>query len=358
MVTPPLPVRPFPQRLWAFCCSLKLAIVLASLATVLVMGGSLLMHFNPGVFGGIDREIMGLWLPGAWKQAPLLTAWVPLSGLCLILLAINTLCCLIDWIGTITSRWRKTGEYLIHTGFILLVIAYAWGNHSGFRSGPHPLFPGDRLDIPDMPGYALQLNDFAPRFSPQGQPMDLVNRVSLWREGQRITQAEIRFNHPLLHDGLVILPTSLGQSLTGFRFHLPSRGFVDLTAGSRITLDNGTALTVHKLFADARQTAGGAVIQASDQLGNPAMLVALQSSSGQSWQGWYFLRERLPAAMSEAGAFLRPSEPVFRTYSLITVNRDPAARVALAGSLCLSIGVVLAFFSFYRKRSRGDRPEV
>lgn len=358
MDIPAAHTKSWPRRLWEFGCSLKLAIVLASLATLLIMGGSLVMHFNPGVFGGMDRQTMGVWLPWAWQQSPHLVWWVPLSGICLALLGVNTLCCLIDWILTFTRRWRKTGEYLIHAGFILLVIAYLWGSLAGYRSGPHTLFPGERLDIPKMPGLVLHLEDFAPQFSAQGQPLDMVNRVALWREDQLIARTELRINHPLLYDGLVILPTSLGQALTGFRFHLPTRGSVNLAAGSRLELDNGTILTIDRLLADARQTSSGGVIPLGDRLGNPAMQVTLQAPSGRSWQGWYFLRGRPPAEMVEAGALLQPIEPIFRTYSLLTVNRDPADKLALIGSLCLSIGVVLAFFSFYRKRSRGDRPEV
>ncbi len=95
-----------------------------------------------------------------------------------------------------------------------------------------------------------------------------------------------------------------------------------------------------------------------DQLGNPAMRVDLRSSDGGAWSGWYFLRGPLPRELADAGVFLRPVEPIYRTYSLLSVNRDPGSGIALAGSLCMGIGVVLAFFSFYLKRARGDRPAV
>ncbi len=62
--------RTFLQRLWNLGCSLKLAIALASAATLLIMGGSLVMHFNPAIFGDMEQDIMGRWLPQAWSQAP------------------------------------------------------------------------------------------------------------------------------------------------------------------------------------------------------------------------------------------------------------------------------------------------
>jgi hypothetical protein len=346
------------QSLWSLCCSLKLAIVLASIATILIMGGSLVMHFNPAIFAGMEQEIMSRWLPQAWAQAPQLAFWVPLSGLCVLLLGINTLCCLIDWLFKIKTRWRKTGEYLIHAGFILLLIAYLWGNISGFRSGPHRIFPGDRIAIPNMPEYSLQLNEFTPQIDPSGRPLDMVNRVSLWKNEELVTKALVRINHPLIYDGLIILPTSFGQELQGFRFHMPNRGFVELAAGSRLPISPDIILEVLKLLPDARQDKQGRVVQVGIRLNNPAMLLSLSGPGGKQWKGWYFLRSPLPRALREAGVSLRPTEPINKTFSLLTINRDPGDKIALTGSICIATGVLFAFFSFYRKRAQGDRPEV
>lgn len=350
--------KTFLQKLWALGCSLKLAIALASTATLLIMAGSLVMHYNPAIFASMEQKIMGRWLPEAWTRAPLLVSWVPLSGLCVLLFAINTLCCLIDWLLKIKVRWRKTGEYLIHLGFILLTIAYLWGNTSGFRSGPHRIFPGEQLTIPNLPEYVLQLDKFTPQLEPSGRPLDMINKVTLWQGKEQVARATVRINHPLMHDGLVILPASFGQDLVGFRFHLPSLGIVNISTGSRLQITPETTLIVHNLLPDARQNRQGQVIQTGNRLNNPAMQISLHTGSGRIWQGWYFLRRPLPAAMQSAGAFLRPVEPVYRTYSLLTVNRDPGDKLALTGGICIAIGVIFAFFSFYRKRALGDRPEV
>lgn len=347
-----------PARLWALGCSLKLAIALASAATILIMAGSLVMHYNPLTFAGMEQDIMARWLPQAWAQAPLLVSWIPLSGLLVLLLAVNTLCCLIDWLTRFKARWRKSGEYLIHAGFILLVIAYTWGNMSGFRSDPQRVFPGERIQIAGMPGYALQLDEFTPQLEPSGRPLDMINQVTLWRDDVRLATAEVRINHPLMHDGLVILPTSFGQDLTGFRFHLPGHGFIDLAAGSRLSLSAETSLVIDALLPDAQQTGQGRVVPRGSQVNNPAMLLSLWSPTEQLWQGWYFLRQPLPVELRQAGLAMRPIEPLYRTFSLLTINRDPGDKLALSGGLLMTIGVIFACFSFYRKRAQGDRPEV
>ena len=346
------------QRLWFFGCSLKLAIALASAATLLIMGGSLVMHFNPAIFAGMEEDIMAIWLPQALSQAPLLVAWVPLSGICVFLFGINTLCCLIDWLLKIKSRWRKTGEYLIHAGFILLTIAFLWGNLSGFRSGAHRIFPGEHLNIPKMPGYSILLEEFTPQLEPSGRPLDMLSQVSLWKNGIQVAEALVRMNHPLIYDGLLVLPTSFGQELEGFRFHMPGRGLVDLKTGSRLSVSPETSIVLRKLLPDARRNSQGRIVQTGSRLNNPAMLVSLQGVTGQLWEGWYFLRDPLPQPLRDAGIFLRPTEPILRTYSLLTINRDPGDKMAMLGAICITLGVLFAFFSFYHKRTQGDRPEV
>lgn len=350
--------RTLSQRLWALGCSLKLAIYAASAATLLIMGGSLVMNAHPEIFGRMDETVIGLWFAGAWRRAPQLTWWLPLTALCLLIFGINTLCCLCDWLTNLRARWRKTGEYLIHTGFLLLLVGYAWGNLAGFRSGPHRLAPGETLDLARLPGYAVRLDRFEPSFSPEGRPLDMVSEVTVLREGSEVTHGTVRINHPLLHDGLIVLATSLDQRLAGFRCFVNGVGLVDLVPGARILLPDGKTLGVMALLADARRTADGRVVAVGDQLGNPAMQLLLLSPDGGIWQGWQFLREAPPATLLAAGAAPQPVEPLAGYVSLLTVNRDPGAGLALAGGSCLAVGVFFAFFSFYRKRTRGDRPQI
>lgn len=344
------------QRLWSWGCSLKLAIYAASAATALIMGGSLVMNAHPGIFRGMDDTVIGEWFSGAWTGAPQLSWWLPLTALCLMLFGINTLCCLIDWLMHLRSRWRKTGEYLVHTGFLLLLIGYFWGSVTGFRSEPHRLSPGEVLSIPKMPGYALRLDAFEPTFGQGGRPLDMVSRVTLLRHDSEIVSDNVRINHPLLYDGLIVLPTSLAQRLAGFRVRFPALGVADLAPGVKIALPGGGTLGIVALYGDAGRQRGGTVTALSDQVGNPAMQMLLIRPDGSIWQGWHFLRESPPGELVAAGAAFIPLQPLVGYDSVLTVNRDPGSGFALAGGLCLTVGVLLASASFYRKRARGDRP--
>jgi uncharacterized membrane protein YecN with MAPEG domain len=348
----------FREKIWPLLCSLKLAIYLASTATLITMLGSLVMYANPRVFGNMDQVPLGEWLSFAWQISPRLSWWVPVVGVLVVLFALNTVCCFVDWLAKISYRWRKTGEYLIHLGFVLIVIAYLWGNASGYRSSGNQLFVGETIPLDAaLPGYSLRLDAFEPFFI-NGRPMDMYSTVTLLHGKEEIKQALVKTNEPLMYRGLAVLPGSFGQQLAGFSFFQPGRGIVQLHAGSRLPLEGGGQLQVLTFHPHAARLPDGRVLRRGEQLGNPAMELVMTGGHGESWQGWYFLREGLPAPLLQRGIDFRPAEPTYRVYSVLTINRDPGASLALTGSLTMLLGVLLAMFSYYYKRNRGDRPDI
>ena len=258
----PIAKKWFDSKTWKLLCSLKLTIILASVATLLAIGGSLLMPFNPQAFSGIEEQPLGPWLQQQEQTA--LTWWIPFGGGLVVLLGINTLCCFIDWLCHIRARWRKCGEYLIHLGFILVLSAFLWGSHTGFRSSGNGLRVGQSKLLP-RPGVYLKLEAVEPIFNRNGRPIEIRNTLALYRGEQLLKRVQTRSNHPLTWHGLLVIPTSFGQTI---------------------------------------------------------------------WGG-------------------RPTP-----YSILTINYDPGANLAFAGSLCMGTGVLLTLISFYRKRARSDRPDI
>lgn len=348
----------FSDKVWPLLCSLKLAIYLASTATLLTMAGSLVMYGNPRTFGSMDRVPLGEWLAFSWQVAPQLSWWVPVVGLLVALFALNTVCCFIDWLGKIRYRWRKTGEYLIHLGFVLVVVAYLWGSVAGYRSSDNRLFVGETMPLDAvLPGYALRLDAFEPLLV-NGRPMDMRNTITLLHGDREIKQAQVKTNEPLTYRGLAVLPGSFGREIDGFNFFQPGQGVVSLTTGGSLALPGGLRLQALTFHPHASRLPDGRVLRRGEQLGNPALELLLTGADGESWQGWYLLREGLPAELTRRGVNFWPTEPTYQVYSLLTINRDPGASLALVGSLAMLLGVLLAMVSYYYKRSRGDRPEI
>lgn len=347
-----------PNRIWKLLCSLKLAIVLASAATLLIMGGSLLMPFNPRSFAGMDQLALGEWLRTTGAARPALTWWVYAACALILLLGLNTLCCFIDWLRNVRSRWRKSGEYLIHLGFILILTGYVWGSLAGFRNEGTRLAVGETREIAGLPGYALRLDAFAPLLGASGRPVDMLSTVTLLHEGRDLQRKIVKSNEPLIRGGLVVVPASFGRQPGGFAFFIAGLGTVTLTPGREVELGGGRLLRVLDFYPDAYPQADGQVGYRSDQLVNPAIRLELLQTGRESWRGWYFLRNEIPYPLLEAGVRLWPTDPIFQVYSELTVNHDPGAPLAGVGAIAMLAGVLLAAGSFYYKRGRGDRPEV
>jgi len=343
---------------WQLLCSLKLAIVLASLITLLTIYGSLVIHGNPVLFGNLDQLSLRAWTRQLPAGTLAMTWWLAATGLLLLLFGLNTLCCFIDWASRIRVRWRKTGEYLIHLGFILIVVAFAWGSWAGVRNDSQRIFLQEKVPVPGMPGYELIVDAVEPVVNRQGRPLDMLNQVRLLRGDQLLAAEQVRINHPLSYQDLVVVPVSFGQEAQGFECFMPGFGQLQLIRGTRIDLDNGKILRVQGFYADATRGANGQVVRRSNQLQNPALLLDLSGPGIQPWRGWYFLRDQLPFQLVANGIRFWPVTPIFNTFTVLTINYDPGADLALAGGSLLLIGALLTLVSFYRKRRVNDRPEV
>jgi cytochrome c biogenesis protein len=346
------------KSIWRTCCSLKLAIILASIATLLAMGGSLVMHFNPAVFAGLDTSTLAEWTQRSGRSNPGLSWWLYATGILIILLALNTVCCFIDWLFVIQSRWRKSGEYLIHLGFVLVVTAYFWASFAGARSDGNQVAEGQMIPLKVMPGHYLRLDKFEPVLNAQRRPIDMLNTVSLLKGDKVVASGIVKTNTPLQHDGLVITPASFGRQTIGFEVLVPSMGKgYRLITGDAIPLNNDLRVVADAFLPDAVES-GGKVFNRSNDVREPAYLMRLLKDGEEQWRGWYFLSGPLPKGLQGIGLQLVIRKPVYQTISYLTINHDPGAKLALIGGICISLGVCFALFSFYYKRSRGDRPDI
>ncbi len=345
-------------RLWNFLCSLKLAIVLASAAVALLVVGSLYMPSRPSLFGAMDRMPLGQWYAQAWSQQPEAVWWVPAMGILIILLGINTLCCTLDWLFRLKSRWRKTGEYLLHLGFVLALAGYVWGSFDGFRNEGMRIAVGQTVAIPSFPGHYLMLEDVEIfRRTPRAIP-DAASTMVLLRGDTQISRYQIRTNDPLIHGSLVVVPLSFSQAAAGIRAQISGVGAVDLLPGAVFALDGGATLTIHDFYPWAMRRPDGSVFPRGENPVRPALELELNNPDRLIWRGWYFPQDGLPPELAEAGVRLRPVDLVYRPIGLFTVNSDPGAPLALAGGIAMTAGVFICLFSFYSKRARGDRPEI
>ncbi len=341
------------NSLWKICCSLKLAIVLASLATFLLMMGSLLFPGHPVIFDQLDSLPLNQWLTKVARPALHLSWWFYLFMTTMIALLVNTACCFTDWLFHLQSRWKKLGEYAIHLGVVLLLVGFTLAAVGGWRHIALPCTVGELTALPQWPGHYIIVDHFKPIMSESGRPLDMVSRVRVMKGEQQIAAGEVRINQPLLFSGVVITPASFGQKPKGFSFILLGKK-QDLYGGQKIALPRGMTLEVLRFYADVRINDNNSMSYRNDRLNNPAMEIVLKIKGEREWRGWYFLKQAPPSALKTLN--IRPFQPLYTNYSSLTINYDPGIRVTATGGILIAVGCFIALFSFYRKRRRQDRP--
>ena len=217
---------------------------------------------------------------------------------------------------------------------------------------------GEATPLPNWPGHALRVDNFQPVMTRMGPPEDMISEVTLLSGDKPLVKGKVQINKPLLHNGVVITPVSFGQFPVGLQVMLPGISSAALAQGERIALLGGKQLDVLRFLPDVSRNATGGIVYRSNQLGNPAFELRLSANNNTLWQGYYLPREQLPRVLRQHGIWIRPLSPLVENYSVLTVNYDPGAMLATAGSALMTIGVMLALFSFYRKRKLKDRPEI
>jgi len=344
-------------RIWTLLCSLKLAIVLASFATLSIMLGSLWMPGNASLFGQLDTKPLGEWLKGPGADQLALSWWVYLACILIILFGVNTLCCFIDWALNLRGRWRKAGEYLLHLGFCLVLIAYIWGSFTGSRSHELAISLGATRPLPVKQGHYLTLEAFTPHIE-NGRPLDFPQTLLLRQGENTLTRQDVRLNHPLIWNDLVIIPSSFSQHVEGFYVNSTRFGRIALSPGQTFEINPSQTFSVVDFFPHVIRERDGRLRPFGEQLGKPAFLIQVNEKGYPVWRGWYVLREGMPDELRRLGVILQPVAPISTPVSILTISSDPGAPLAATGGTLMALGVCLALISYYAKRRRGEHPEI
>jgi len=336
------------RQLWKICCSAKVTIILTSATTVIAIFGSTQIMNNPRLFNEMDSKPLLEWWHGYLPHANVYSLWIPLCSVLIGLLCLNTLCCFTDWLYHLRSRWKKGGEYLIHLGFILVVIAYGWGSIYGMRSSNNSVGEGEVIALPSKSGYFLRLNSFQPQLAPSGRPVDMLSNVTLLMGDQELKTTNVRFNHPLTYGDLIILAGSYRQQAIGFRCFINDQR-VELKKGSTHILPSGSRLKVVEFHPDIQQR--GRNLAANTTLRNPAFLLELSGHTQEKKDIWYVVRQGVSQRLLAAGFTPQRLTPLYKNYSQLTINRDPGSPLAAVGGIAMMLGVLISLRSFYAKRS-------
>jgi cytochrome c biogenesis protein len=100
------------------------------------------------------------------------------------------------------NRYCRLGTYLSHLSIVLLVLAYIIGSALGFQDTGLIISEGYMRQVGHDTGLSLQLLDFTDEYYDDGTPSDYRSEVVLYKDGQEVVRTTIRVNHPLSYEGV------------------------------------------------------------------------------------------------------------------------------------------------------------
>jgi hypothetical protein len=183
------------KKIWRFCISIELCLVLLALVCLFMGAGSFLLKGDYAA--AINAVPLLVWL----REVPVGASWwLWLAMILLALLVQNTILCSSD---TLWSRWGRAGlmsllaPQLIHAGFLLMVLAHLQSAYGGYMEQV-VVTEGMVARLPD--GTQFGVAGIGVTMSPMGMPVGFSSELvtNLHNPAERVT---ISPNYPWFSGG-------------------------------------------------------------------------------------------------------------------------------------------------------------
>ncbi|MEW5734145.1 MAG: cytochrome c biogenesis protein ResB, partial [Thermodesulfobacteriota bacterium] len=116
-----------------------------------------------------------------------------------------------------SGRWTRLGPYVIHLGFVLVLLGGLVGSMRGF-SGTMNLGEGEtsnQVELKDEAGttslpFALRCDSFSVTYYDSGEPKEYLSRLTVIENGKDAFSQDLLVNHPLRYRGINVFQASYG----------------------------------------------------------------------------------------------------------------------------------------------------
>ena len=396
------------RKIYEFFNSLKLTVYLILAITTVTMAGSMVLYVHPEIFGEMDQALLLRWLLSTGPQHLTYTWWLYLLVLMVVVLGINTLVCTVERLPKLIRRYRNplmnlrdmetggTGRefvmgagateamtaflrrdgyavftegdrmyaekhrwlpfipYLVHAGIMVFMIGHLISGLYGYRNSGLVIFEGQSVKSPGG-DYMLRLDKFNIEQYPDGSLKKYGSRITALKDGKEIKQGTVTANTPMFVEGGAVYQRQFGQDLSGIILFAQTRS-TGFKGNVKVPKDTGYGLipgtdcivSIERLVPDFAVDGSGQPYTRSEEMSNPALLVALHRGKNTN-RGWLFQKEPIQDTFNDKDVSLKFADVEMRTYSTFDVNRDPSAITVLIASLIVMFGTITTLY-FRRER--------
>lgn len=264
------------------------------------------------------------------------------------------------------GRYSLFGVYLVHLSVLLILTGSITGSLFGFK-GYVNILEGESVDYVTLTGanshnhidlgFTVSCDKFSVDFYDNGMPKEYKSDIRFSIDGKTVKQGNLLVNHPLTFMGITFYQSSYGSEpgteayiTVALKDHKePIK--IKVTQGKPVNLpNNGGEITLEEIRDDFMR------------LGS-AVKVHVKPAAGEEAEIWLFknyedIRQRFADEFDQFPKF-NPSIIEPYTFSLdgvesiyytgLQVNKDPGISFIYAGFLTIVIGLIITFFTSFRR---------
>ncbi|NOY44319.1 MAG: cytochrome c biogenesis protein ResB [Deltaproteobacteria bacterium] len=301
----------------------------------LAVGSILAYRADPRFWMKMDAVPFNVWLrdaapaqwPGSW--------WVyGLVGLTYLVVA-SLLLCTLNWFWRRRRGWRGAAEVLVHLGFLLIFAGFVLGSGFGARAQGLRVAVGGEAEVPDT-GYRLRVEAVNPVAGPDGRPWDVQTRVSLWQDGQKVAEGDVRTNRPLIAGTTVVYPQGVQTVVRSARI-ATTRGSVEVDVGAEAEVAQGLRVAVLGALSPGQRWG---------PYFGPGVLVEVRG--GQEGGSRVFLAPGM-GPVRAGGLGLRLVDLDLEPNGVYNVHQDPGVWFVMVGAALLTLGTLWAAAVYFAR---------
>jgi len=263
------------------------------------------------------------------------------------------------------GKYSRLGVYITHLSIILIFIGAIIGAAFGFKGYVelpegemrNAIFLKDQRTVRTL-DFFIRCDRFnVDYYGTSDMPKDYVSDLTIIKDGREVLRKSIEVNDPLTFEGITFYQSSYGlipNAEGRILLSVQTRGYPEikefnLGVGDSFQIPatdmNVKILQFNHAFAMDRY---GRVFSYSGQMVNPAIEVEVSRGNTPLYRGW-ILKRRPETGVLPEGHIINFHTYWGAQYTGLQVAKDPGVWIVYFGCGLMSIGLIIAFFTYHKK---------
>jgi len=245
------------------------------------------------------------------------------------------------------GRLAPWGTLTVHLSLLVITAGALYGNIYGFSQDiALPVGKAIEISSSQYPGvkqpFSLKLNNFTTEYYKDGSVSDWISDITVEQNGSKVLSREVKVNHPLEYNGIMVYQFSYGTSLNTQITNSKGEVVKEASVAEHGVLENdGIVVRPMRFIPDFNPDQP--MVSMSPELRNPHVLYIIYRNGREVDWGAAKLGEVIPLGHNTVK--FTAAQP----FSGLQIKHDPGVPVVWFGFIMMAAGF---FVSLYTRRLR------